>query len=253
MWLLHTSTYELYSFTPGAIPDYYATLSHCWGDDEVTFADIHHWHLFWARAKRGWRKIESACYVARLKYSCEWIWIDTCCIDHSSSAELSEAINSMFTWYRRASICLVYLHDVPGSQDPNAERSAFRTSRWFTRGWTLQELIAPYSWMVFLSEDWEKIGQRDELATVIEQITRIDTSVLLSNHPFREVSQMSVAKRMSWAAGRTTTKPEDRVYSLMGIFDVHMPVIYGEGEERAFHRLQLEIIRRSSDQSIFAW
>ncbi|KAL1941353.1 hypothetical protein VTO73DRAFT_7170 [Trametes versicolor] len=158
----------------------------------------------------------------------------------------------MFTWYGRAGICLVYLSDV-GDEDPHEPHSTFRQSRWFTRGWTLQELIAPGRSVVFLTGDWTRIGSTPELASLLEQITTIDVAVLLSDDPARAISQLSVARRMSWAAGRHTTRPEDRAYALMGMFDVHIPLIYGEGSERAFRRLQLEIISHTFDHSIFAW
>ncbi|KAI0661183.1 hypothetical protein C8Q70DRAFT_1052290 [Cubamyces menziesii] len=208
--------------------------------------------------KRGWRKIRGACEVAQQQHGLDWLWDDTCCIDKSNSVELSEAINSMFDLYRSAQLCLAYLGDVPGGEEAAAEGSFFRRSRWFRRGWTLQELIASDASIVFLSSDWVQIGTTEEegLAKVVEEITGIDYQLLmtpLEEYRIVEVRARSIAERMSWAAGRETTRPEDRAYSLMGIFDVNMPIIYGEGGEKAFHRLQLEIIRRSSDLSIFAW
>lgn len=254
MWLLHTSTFELRQFP--SQPPRYAILSHCWDESEVTFTDM--LDIRHAKTLPGWLKILFACTVARNLI--EWIWIDTCCIDKSSSAELSEAINSMFAWYRGAAHCLAYLGDVDASEDPRLMESTFRKSRWFTRGWTLQELIAPPDGTTFsfLSKDWRLIGNRQRLAVVISAITRIDTWVLRrAIGPQRQPSDIlggySVAKRMSWAAQRKTTRAEDRAYSLMGLFDVNMPVLYGEGGDRAFHRLQLEIIRQFPDHSIFAW
>ncbi|KAI0772436.1 hypothetical protein BD413DRAFT_545420 [Trametes elegans] len=187
----------------------------------------------------------------------EWIWIDTCCIDKASSAELSEAINSMFAWYRDAQVCIVYLADVPtlGDPDPRAPDSPFRRSRWFTRGWTLQELVAPDPHMVFLSREWVPIGRRAKLADVIEEITKVDAKLLTTQYTPAALEELetSVARRMSWAASRQTTRAEDRAYSLMGLFDIHMPILYGEGGAKAFTRLQMEIIRRSPDHTIFAW
>lgn len=192
-------------------------------------------------------KIREACAVAR-SHGYKYLWIDYCCIDKASSAELSEAINSMFQWYHDAAMCYAYLADVPAGDDPHAVGSFFSRSRWFTRGWTLQELIAP-RYLVFLSSDWKLLAKRSELAAVIEQITGIEDEVLTGWKPLRAVS---VAKRMSWASGRQTTRVEDEAYALMGIFDIDMPTLYGEGA-RAFHRLQEEILRRIPDQSIFAW
>ena len=171
-----------------------------------------------------------------------------CCIDKTSSAELSEAINSMYEWYSSADVCYAFLHDVDDSEDPRESSSAFRTSTWFTRGWTLQELIAPVE-VVFVSKDWRMIGMRRTLASTIEQVTAVDVDILLHRAPLDSVS---VARRMSWAANRKTTRVEDEAYSLMGIFGIFMATIYGEGRH-AFIRLQEEILKRIPDQTIFAW
>ncbi|KAH9889563.1 hypothetical protein C8Q73DRAFT_793760 [Cubamyces lactineus] len=206
----------------------------------------------------GWSKIENACAVARRRHHCEWLWIDTCCIDKGSSAELSEAINSMFAWYLRCNVCLAYLSDVPTCENPAECNAHLRASRWFTRGWTLQELIAPARNVVFLSKDWVELGTRSDLATYLAGFTKVDRSVLVDSEGRRDwhlskLRSVSIAERMSWAAGRNTTRPEDKAYSLMGIFDVNMPVLYGEGADKAFRRLQREIIRESFDHSSFAW
>ncbi|KAH7926856.1 HET-domain-containing protein [Leucogyrophana mollusca] len=241
MRLLNTRTLILEEPQHG--PEY-AILSHVWGDNEVTFRDISRPH---AIRMKGYAKIEHSCAQA-LADGYEYIWIDTCCIDKSSSAELSEAINSMYRWYEEAVVCYAYLEDVRSDEDPAAERSRFRRSKWFTRGWTLQEAIAPRR-VIFFAGDWVKIGTRFSLIHVIAEITGVDEQVLLAARPLTDVS---VAKKMSWASWRETTRLEDRAYSLMGIFGVHMPLIYGEGKN-AFIRLQYEIMRTSNDQSIFAW
>ncbi|KAI0799970.1 heterokaryon incompatibility protein-domain-containing protein [Fomes fomentarius] len=246
MRLLNTKTYHVKHFMEDDRPPY-AILSHRWGDEEVTFADMKDLKL--ARKRKGWLKVEEFCRVAA-RDGYEWGWDDTCCIDKSSSAELSEAINSMYAWYSEAQVCYAFLDDVPDSsrQDPTVEASSFRKSKWFERGWTLQELIAPT--VVFLmSQNWQRLGTKRFFAETIEQITGIDRAVLIHE---RFLDDVSVARRMSWAARRRTTLVEDRAYSLMGIFGVNMPTIYGE-REKAFVRLQLEIIRQSPDQSIFAW
>jgi hypothetical protein len=124
----------------------------------------------------------------------------------------------------------------------------FSKSRWFTRGWTLQELIAPQNFQ-FLSKAWEPIGGRAELASDISQITKVSTSIL--KNPSK-IKSASVARRMSWASNRVTTREEDIAYCLLGIFDVNMPLLYGEGS-KAFTRLQEEIIKVSADQSLFTW
>ncbi|KAI0645332.1 hypothetical protein C8Q79DRAFT_765910 [Trametes meyenii] len=192
-------------------------------------------------------KIRNFCIFAeRAGYA--WVWIDTCCIDQNSSAELSEAINSMFAWYADADICYAYLYDVPDDEDPSVLDSLFRQSRWYERGWTLQELIAPAR-VVFLTQTWHTLGSKHMLADVVEQITAIQKEVLTHE---RSLDSVSVAQRMSWASRRITTRIEDRAYSLLGIFGINMPTIYGEGAH-AFVRLQEEILRRIPDQSVFAW
>ncbi|TBU51618.1 hypothetical protein BD310DRAFT_890577 [Dichomitus squalens] len=192
-------------------------------------------------------KVRRACEAARAD-GYYLLWIDSCCIDKTSSAELSESINSMYIWYGAAHVCHVFLADVPRGDDTDAKASLFRTSRWFTRGWTLQELLAPED-VRFLAQDWSFIGSKAGLAVVLEERTGIELEVLLHK---RSLHDVSVAKRMSWAADRETTRVEDRAYSLLGIFDINMPALYGEGE-RAFRRLQVEILLRIPDQSLFAW
>ncbi|KAH9856278.1 hypothetical protein C2E23DRAFT_697772, partial [Lenzites betulinus] len=206
-----------------------------------------------------------ACTVARKRYGFEWLWDDTCCIDKSSSAELSEAINSMFVWYARAGLCLAFLSDVPSrdAEHPAAPKSAFRHSRWFRRGWTLQELVAPRTSMVLFARDWSLIAARRELAEIIMDITGIHKEFLgptqhgassaAPDRPARDFRSASIAQRLAWAAGRETTRTEDRAYSLMGLCGVNMPVLYGEGGARAFRRLQLEVLAQSADQTLFAW
>ena len=192
-------------------------------------------------------KIRGCCALAR-KHGYRWVWIDSCCIDKTSSSELSEAINSMFEWYAAADVCFALLDDVGDDHDPRLKDSQFRRSRWFTRGWTLQELIAPAA-VVFFSKNWRLIGTKESLADVVEEITGVDGRVL--RHEVA-LDAVSVARRMSWAAKRQTTREEDRAYSLMGIFGVSMSTIYGEGQH-AFIRLQEEILNRVPDQSIFVW
>ncbi|KAM5546026.1 hypothetical protein V8D89_000152 [Ganoderma adspersum] len=192
-------------------------------------------------------KVREACAFARVN-GYQYIWIDSCCIDKTSSAELSEAINSMYAWYARAEICYAFLADVPPAEDHRKPRSDFRSSLWFTRGWTLQELIAPRD-VLFLSGDWVPIGPKYALVDLIHDITGITEEALLHVEP---LDGFSVAQRLSWAAGRETTRVEDQAYSLLGIFDINMPTLYGEGD-RAFRRLQEEIMQRVPDQSLFAW
>lgn len=224
----------------------YAILSHRWEDEEVSFQE------YWqgqSTAKRGYKKIRKFCHIARatgLAYG----WVDTCCIDKSSSAELSEAINSMFRWYRDAVLCLVYMSDVCIDTRDAAFQDKFKSSAWFTRGWTLQELLAPTN-LYFQNANWQSLGSKVELAELIAQSSHIDTDVLLA--PPDTILSFPISRKMSWAVNRATTRPEDRAYSLMGIFNVNMPMLYGEGGQKAFRRLQEEIIRTSSDHTIFVW
>ncbi|KAH9855896.1 heterokaryon incompatibility protein-domain-containing protein [Lenzites betulinus] len=249
MWLLSTDRAVLKYFNgPEDVKGGYAILSHVWKKHEQSFQEVQ--GLLYQdgipRARTS-AKLRECCVLAE-GHGYQWIWIDTCCIDKTSSAELSEAINSMFEWYARAQVCYVFLHDVPKHERPDAPGSAFRRSEWFTRGWTLQELLAPDS-VVFLSKTWTVLGTKASLARVLEEVSGIDADVLTFR---RKLSDVSVARRMSWAAGRRTTRIEDEAYALMGLFGVNMPTIYGEGR-RAFQRLQEEIIKQSSDQTIFAW
>ncbi|KAF6811820.1 het domain protein [Colletotrichum plurivorum] len=243
MRLLNTSSLELREFLDSDIPGY-AILSHTWESEEVTLKDLSDPH---SQTKKGFSKIRACCAQAR-KDEHEWVWIDTCCIDKTSSAELSEAINSMFLWYKKAKACYVYLSDLPAQLPGELDLTAFRVVRWFTRGWTLQELIAP-RYIEFFDQNWNEIGTKLSLANLIAEITGIRTSVLRGKEA---VSSVSVAERMCWAAERETSRREDVAYCLLGIFDIQMPLLYGEGS-KAFIRLQQEILRVSEDSTIFLW
>ena len=237
----------------------YAILSHRWVDptevnyeEMVDLAKIDVEERDEIRWRLGYKKIVDTCEKAQTD-GYEWVWVDTCCIDKRSSAELSEAINSMYRWYANSKVCYAYLHDVHGPSIPTEEDDKKYPKsngwpEWFSRGWTLQEMIAPRS-VQFFNANWECIGDKDMFAPTLSQITRVPEHILkeglFGNRP-------CVAQIMSWAAKRTTTRVEDRAYSLMGLLDVNMPMLYGEGK-KAFYRLQLEIIRTSNDQSIFAW
>ena len=240
------------------IPPSYAILSHTWGDEEVSFQDLQELRRDGGESptarhvvsQMGYRKIERCCQQA-LREGYDWVWIDTCCIDKTSSSELSEAINSMFRWYKNSAKCYAYLEDVSAADGPvDAPESSFRQSRWFTRGWTLQELLAPRS-LEFLDASWMSLGKltaSSSLARAISAVTTIPEEYFFGT----DLGVTSIAQRMSWASHRTTTRTEDLAYCLLGIFDVNMPLLYGEGR-KAFLRLQEEIIKNSNDQTLLAW
>ncbi|KAI0655623.1 heterokaryon incompatibility protein-domain-containing protein [Cubamyces menziesii] len=251
MWLLSTTQVELRFFNgPHELEEGYAILSHVWSSSEQSFQEIQQLASVGVTYDdpRISEKIRGCVRTAKaLGYA--WVWVDTCCIDKTSSAELEEAINSMFRWYAEANVCLAYLADTPNEcLHPEASRSSFRLSKWFTRGWTLQELIAPRD-LVFMSASWTPLGAKSSLADVLGEITGIDEAVLTFG---LHISEVPVSHRMSWASARETSRPEDEAYSLMGLFEITMPTIYGEGRI-AFRRLQEEIMRRSPDCTLFVW
>ena len=219
----------------------YAILSHTWGADseEVTFRDLMEGT---GKNKAGYDKIEF-CRQQAASDGIHFFWVDTCCIDKSSSSELTEAINSMFRWYQNAFKCYVYLSDVSNlAQATNTQlsstawKAAFRESRWFSRGWTLQELIAPAS-VDFFSQEGDRLGSKTSLEQDIHDITGIPIAVLRGG----SLAAFAAEERLSWANHRETKRQEDKAYSLLGIFDIHMSLIYGEGREKAFVRLREEI------------
>ncbi|EHK50138.1 uncharacterized protein TrAtP1_007735 [Trichoderma atroviride] len=238
MRLLKTDTIELETFEYGDVPPY-AILSHRWGKDELTYQDLETGAAAKER-KEGFTKVRQCCAKAKAD-GFDYAWIDSCCINKKSSSELSEAINSMFNWYHQAERCYAHLADVPS-------KSTFVESEWFTRGWTLQELLAP-SDLQFVDENWAYIGTKITRQQDISDCTGIPVNILCGDD---DLDTASIAQRMAWASKRKTQRLEDRAYCLMGIFGIYMPLIYGEGEQ-AFLRLQEEIMRISHDDSLFAW
>ena len=289
MRLLNTTTHKVKEFVGSNHPPY-VILSHTWEDEEVSLKDIENET---AKSKKGFAKIAGCCRKAA-EDGFEWVWIDTCCIDKTSSAELSEAINSMYHWYQSSTICYAYLQDVStrliesdGAKmryrrihatydkfrsdnqshtehmkrwlDAEIESSltvsgsnkvavdSFGNCRWFTRGWTLQELLAP-NIVEFYTEEWREIGTKESLAPQLSSATDIPVRILRG----ASLLSCSVAERLSWASTRQTTRVEDQAYCLLGLFGVNMPLLYGEGE-KAFARLQEQILRQEEDYSILAW
>jgi Heterokaryon incompatibility protein (HET) len=235
---------RLTEFVGDSIPPY-AILSHTWAEDgnEITFDDL---GTDIDKNTAAYKKLKF-CGDQAVNDGLRYFWVDTCCINKLNPIELQQAINSMFRWYRDAAKCYVYLSDVSIYESGNNQTSqlswelAFRTSRWFTRGWTLQELIAP-ELVEFFSEQGNLLGDKKSLEQQIHEITWIPVQALQG----RSLLYFTVDERMLWAKNRQTKYEEDKVYSLQGIFDVCMPLLYGEGEERAFIRLREEINRRST-------
>ncbi|XDG06029.1 hypothetical protein ABKA04_005644 [Annulohypoxylon sp. FPYF3050] len=285
MRLLKTKEYRLIETNevPNPFPQY-AILSHTWISprDEITYQDFKRrkddidYGLY---KQKGWKKFKKYCDRAA-KDGWEWAWMDTCCIDKTNPADTQEAINAMFRWYQNAGVCYAYLEDVDANEasdtdmgfplnwdfddiasiDNVADRDsvihkALRPhlikAKWFTRGWTLQELLAP-PYLVFVDRAWRRIGTRESWADEIKEASRIEARYLTDFSPTDFVS-CSLAKRLSWASRRETTIEEDETYSLLGLFGISLPLIYGEGRWRAFNRLQRELITVYNDDSIFAW
>jgi hypothetical protein len=240
--------FSLTEFLDDDLPPY-AILSHRWGKptQEVTFGDIIDGT---GKSKAGYGKIQFCEKQARYD-GITYFWVDTCCINKADFTELSEAINSMFRWYRKATKCYVFMPDVSKSTGDETDnlsgstwKSAFQKSEWFTRGWTLQELIAPTS-VEFFSLDGDRLGDKLSMEQQIHDITGIAIRALQGE----SLSTFSFDERMSWAENRSTTRNEDKAYSLLGIFDVYMPLIYGEGEGKAIVRLQEEINKPRKDNT----
>ncbi|KAK7996435.1 hypothetical protein PG989_004475 [Apiospora arundinis] len=292
MRLLNTNTLTL-KFFLGENKPQYAILSHTWGNDEILFEDVSSGGLSqlaeespWSQEKESLAKVLGSCQLASRK-GYDWIWIDTCCIDKSSSAELSEAINSMFRWYEKSAICYAYLSDVYG-QVSGQEMSC---SRWFSRGWTLQELIAPPN-VEFFSAFWEFVGDRNSKSVQIAEFSGIDDFILRHGHHrrcayIRDAKSDHVTKDLGeegptanhtnyrndhlaygeishTTSEQSSTKCDCNGGTYVGVpnlttllartrlFDVNMPLIYGEGS-KAFSRLLREIAQISDDQSILTW
>jgi hypothetical protein len=265
MRLLNTTTLEFEEFV-GRPAEEYAILSHRWGHEEVSFKEYRKSRET-LKHRAGYKKITQFCRISKQR-GYRLAWIDTCCIDKRSSAELSEAINSMYEWYARSGECYVWLEDYRGNLHD------LHKCAWFSRGWTLQEMLAPDR-VIFFTAHWEVIGHklRDDLSSLLygefcpcQRNPTPSELALLGLHitPWLakasripeiylttvKVEEASIAARFSWASHRSTTRTEDRAYSLMGLFGINMPLLYGEGDD-AFRRLQEEILRQSDDTSIF--
>ncbi|OAP64881.1 hypothetical protein AYL99_00853 [Fonsecaea erecta] len=228
-------------FPDHAVPPY-AILSHRWENDdqEVTYEDM---EKGLGRDKAGYDKIQF-CGEQATRDGLQYFWVDSCCINKSNEGEHQRAIQSMFRWYRRASRCYVYLSDVSVSPGDNNDMQQwgldFQNSKWFTRGWTLQELLAPAS-VEFFSCNRARLGDKVSLQQPIQQKTGIDIRALQGER----LTQFSDKERFAWIECRQTTLEEDKAYSLLGIFDVSIPIRYREGIANAFKRLEDEINAQS--------
>jgi len=225
----------------------YVTLSHRWGKFEPLLRDIDGRVIYNLDPTDGISKLQSFCQQC-CRHGYSWAWSDTCCIDKESSAELQEAIGSMFSWYRLSALTMVHLADV-------SDAGGLISSMWFKRGWTLQELLAPYT-LLFFTRDWSlyrdsSLNHKEDRAILeeLEQATGITSRHLTGFHP----SVDDALSRLQWASTRCTTCPEDIAYSLLGIFSLHIPVLYGESAENALGRLLAEVISKSGDTSILDW
>jgi hypothetical protein len=298
MRLLHANDLTFKDFLGDRIP-LYAIVSHRWSEAELSYQSFlrdKEQYVNGHLESYGWTKIVKGTELA-LQCDLQWIWIDTICINKESSAELTQAINSMYSWYRLATECFVFLPDVhydeawmrdPSRQtfpaevdmieytipaaddllnqaDPEAPigepfaytpvrmyEEEFMRSAWFKRSWTLQELLAPDS-VVFFNSKFQSLGTRHTLSSLVNKATNIPVEFLRSGDGSRwPITAACIAERMRWASHREATRIEDRAYSLLGLFQVNLPLMYGEGD-RAFRRLQLEIIKETNDESIVAW
>lgn len=260
MRVINTASFEMKSDMGDAKlrEEGYAVLSHRWVGPETTF---HQYEKHVAELKSGstalspqLERIHGACICARNK-GIEWLWIDSCCINKLSAVEETESINSMYRWYRHSVLCITYLYDVEldDTLEPTDPRifnnSGGKPAEWFSRGWTLQELLASGK-MEFYDKNWKSMGTKRDMKASLSKLTGIDENYLTGAEDFRNAC---VATKMSWMAKRTTTREEDIAYSMVGLFGVTISPVYGEGP-RAFMRLQEVTLSSSSmDESLFAW
>ncbi|KAI2778632.1 HET-domain-containing protein [Daldinia loculata] len=253
MRLLNVHTMQLEEILDVEDASGYAILSHTWGRDEVSFQNLHDEET---KFTSGYRKIECFCRQA-IQDGFNHAWIDTCCIDKKDPTELSEAINLMFRWYQESSVCYVYLADVEADERGYVGSSVLGNSRWWTRGWTLQELLAPKR-VIFFDRNWNAFGtfrcydmalHLPDIIEMLPSITHINKEILYYRDQMKDTT---AAEKLSWASRRQTTRKEDMAYCLLGILDVNMPLLYGEGN-RAFIRLQEEYIKQHNDPSLLIW
>ncbi|KAF1951964.1 HET-domain-containing protein [Byssothecium circinans] len=246
MRLLHTRTLTFTEFRVSRVPDY-AILSHRWLEYEVSYSDMFNL-TDEIKQTNGYKKIVHCCKQAA-SVGLDYVWIDTCCVNKQDKDEVAYAINAMFAWYRKSQVCYCYMYDVPKNDlDLEHKDSKFRTSQWFTRGWTLQELLAPL-YLIFFNHDWEEIGTKSSFKGIIAEITGIAPSIVVLN----QGGDVSVAQRLAWAAERQTQVAADKSYCLTDLGTINSIGSVEEDEEKAFFRLQVQMLKTSDDQSLFCW
>ena len=248
--LLSAASYPSDTHISSIVSSYfkYVTLSHRWGKDEPLLRHIQDRIIYDMDPKDGLLKLQTFCATAA-ECGFMWAWCDTCCIDKSSTMELAKAVTSMFSWYRGSALTIVYLSDV-------CEGDTLSNSVWLTRGWTLQELLAP-STVLFYTQEWSLYKDSpnsnhkmdDIVLRELEKATEIPSQMLTDFNP----GMNNARSRLQWASGRHTTEPEDMVYSLFGIFNVFLSINPGESVENALARLLGEIISQSGDISVLDW
>jgi hypothetical protein len=231
----------------------YATLSHRWGGKEPLLQDIQGKSVYDSELDPvgGITKLRSFCKTAH-DAGYNWAWSDTCCIDRSNNVELQESVNSMFVWYHHSALTIVYLSDVP----PSSVSGALARSAWNTRGWTVQEFIAPKvilfyqnNWTLYLDDHTPNHKESAAIMQELKNATGIDPAAVADFRP----SMNGAREKLHWASTRVTTHQEDIVYSLFGIFGVRLPVDYGEKQSKALGRLLQEIVTQSGDITSLDW
>ncbi|KAG2091495.1 uncharacterized protein F5147DRAFT_439431 [Suillus discolor] len=226
-------------------------LSHRWEEKEPQLEDLQDKVVYELEAVGGIVKLQSFCRIAREAHY-RWAWMDTCCIDKNNNTELQNSLNSMFIWYRHSALTIVYLSDVP----PSSKAGALAKSAWNRRGWTVQEFLAPKvilfyqsNWTPYLNDHSPNHKESTAIMQELEDATGIDAQTLTAFRP----GMTGAREKLRWASTRNTTLPEDVAYSLFGIFDIHLPVIYGETKQKALGRLLQEIVAQSGDITALDW